>query len=75
METNLRSDSRLLGQFTSKHLTEKLVLNKGDHIGVFNLGSSIVLIFEAPDEFKFTVSAGDKVTFGQSLGVHKMDVV
>ena len=69
LKTNQRSDSTLQGQYTSKQFTEKLVLSKGDHIGVFNLGSSIVLVFEAPHDFKFRVQPGDRVTFGQSLGV------
>ena len=41
---------------------------KGDHIGWFSLGSTIILIFTAPDSFKFTANSGDKLLVGQPLG-------
>ena len=43
-------------------------MNKGDHIGGFNFGSTIVLAFEAPEDFKFLVQAKDKVKYGEALG-------
>ena len=47
---------------------EGVPLRKGDHVGLFHLGSTIVLVFEAPKSFEFTVRAGDRVQFGQPLG-------
>ncbi|KAK3581914.1 hypothetical protein CHS0354_005521 [Potamilus streckersoni] len=41
---------------------------KGDMIGEFNLGSTIVLIFEAPKDFRFCVTANQKIKFGQPIG-------
>ena len=47
---------------------EGMALRKGDHVGLFNLGSTVVLVFEAPKSFEFTIRAGERVKFGQPLG-------
>jgi phosphatidylserine decarboxylase len=40
---------------------------KGDEIGYFNMGSTIVLVFEAPAAFELTVSPGEKLVLGQPI--------
>ncbi|KAI0247847.1 phosphatidylserine decarboxylase-domain-containing protein [Lactifluus subvellereus] len=43
-------------------------LRPGQEMGGFCLGSTIVLVFEAPPTFEFAVHAGQKVRVGQKLG-------
>ncbi|XP_078409973.1 phosphatidylserine decarboxylase proenzyme, mitochondrial isoform X3 [Cetorhinus maximus] len=45
-----------------------ITMRKGEHLGEFNLGSTIVLIFEAPKDFTFNLKPGQKIRFGEALG-------
>lgn len=58
-EATYTKASRLLGGYP---------LTKGQQFGGFKLGSTIVLVFEAPDNFKFDLEVGQKVKVGQRLG-------
>lgn len=42
-------------------------LVKGEQIGMFEMGSTIVLVFEGPEDTKFHVKEGDRVWLGQEL--------
>ncbi|GMJ04840.1 phosphatidylserine decarboxylase 1 [Hibiscus trionum] len=56
-----------------------VVLKKGDEVAAFNMGSTVVLIFQAPtsksskqgdaSEFRFSISGGDRIRVGEALGV------
>lgn len=43
-------------------------LLKGQQMGGFNLGSTVVLVFEAPKNFQFHVKKGQTVKVGEPLG-------
>ena len=45
-----------------------VLVKKASEIGTFNLGSTVVLLFEAPDDFEFCVDVDQKIKLGQSLG-------
>ncbi|EOA19054.1 hypothetical protein CARUB_v10007715mg [Capsella rubella] len=56
-----------------------LKLEKGKEVGVFNMGSTVVLVFQAPtanspddssssSDYRFCVKQGDRVRVGQALG-------
>lgn len=56
--------------FVDKQLgvIDGVTVQKGQHLGHFEFGSSIVLVFEAPSAFTFNVAAGSQLQFGQALG-------
>ena len=46
-------------------------LVKGEEMGGFMLGSTVVLCFEAPNDFEFDIKVGQSVKMGQALGAPK----
>jgi len=41
---------------------------RGDSLGGFELGSSLVLVFTAPKDFTFNITPGQKLKYGQPIG-------
>jgi phosphatidylserine decarboxylase len=41
---------------------------KGEELGVFKFGSTVVLLFQAPSGWEWNVALGDSIKMGQRLG-------
>ncbi|TFK48032.1 phosphatidylserine decarboxylase [Heliocybe sulcata] len=75
LRTNLRQRSRPPpGTYTeavysaASSILNGQPLTPAEEMGGFCLGSTIVLVFEAPKNFRFTVQEGEKVKVGQKMG-------
>lgn len=49
-------------------LPAETALAKGELLGQFNMGSTVVLVFEAPRGFEFAVQPGQTIRMGEPLG-------
>lgn len=50
-------------------------LNAGDEMGGFKLGSTIVMVFEAPRNFQFDIKEGELVKVGQPMGTYLTSMI
>jgi phosphatidylserine decarboxylase len=44
-----------------------VMLRKGEEMGMFEMGSTVVLIFECDNDAEFKVKEGEKVYLGQNI--------
>ncbi|KAM7533298.1 hypothetical protein Aperf_G00000126308 [Anoplocephala perfoliata] len=80
LSTNQRRSTSKEATEPGLHFHERIIpaamekIPVGAPFGLFKMGSSIVLVFEAPAKgFEWSVKPGDKVKFGQALMVPEKD--
>lgn len=66
--TNVRSISLRWPESESGIESPPHRLGKGDEVGQFNMGSLVVLIFEAPKAWSWKIAHGDWIKMGETLG-------
>lgn len=63
LKTNLKEIGE--NQFEDKEI--RAMVGKGEEFGIFNAGSTIIMVFEAPKTLKWAVNEGDRVLVGNKL--------
>lgn len=72
--TNITVKNRKNSQNSKSNIFQQskqgILVNKGDEMGRFNMGSTVVLLFEVEENFHINVKIGDRVVYGQRIGLH-----
>jgi Phosphatidylserine decarboxylase len=65
--SKLEQPAGLKSQRTYTVTNNGVYLRKGEEMGMFEMGSTVVLLFECPESTKISKQPGDKVRLGQPL--------
>lgn len=73
LDSKKEKDFRTNLRYTDHGFKDRLydsgeLYKRGDSLGGFELGSSLVLVFTAPKDFKFNISIGQKLKYGEQIG-------
>ncbi|CAH0521718.1 unnamed protein product [Peronospora belbahrii] len=66
--TNTAAQDFLVGQCIANKYSDHCHTARGEEMAQFKLGSTVVLVFEAPTSFQFTIKPGDKLLLGKCIG-------
>ncbi|XP_066990979.1 phosphatidylserine decarboxylase proenzyme, mitochondrial isoform X2 [Anabrus simplex] len=67
LKTNQRKWHRGEPRHKDLYIPDGINISKGQPFGEFRLGSTIVILFEAPQDFNFRLKPGDKILVGEAL--------
>ena len=65
--TNVVRDDDRMGEIKESLHSPGKRLGSGDSVGCFRFGSTVVLIFDAPADFQWAITPGQKLKVGQPL--------
>lgn len=68
LRTNVSGQGRHVDRCLAKLYKEKHMSTRGDQVAQFKLGSTVVLVFEAPKDFTFTIAPDQRIQMGQGIG-------
>lgn len=58
----------ITGEVSTKHfIKENISFDKGELVGGFKLGSTVVLVFDCDADYQWKVKPNEKVRVGQAL--------
>ncbi len=66
-ESRYEHDERSKNATQFTETTEGIFVKKGAEMGMFNFGSTVVIIFSAPKDLKFNLTVGQKVRMGETV--------
>ena len=69
IESKLERPKEMLGMNHHSYTItpEGVQLHKGEELGMFEMGSTIALLFECPKDYRIVPKEGEKVLLGQPL--------
>jgi len=69
MERDFVTNSRFSDDvFKDRLYGTGVLFQRGDSLGGFELGSSLVLVFTAPKDFEFNIEVGQRLRYGEPIG-------
>ena len=63
----ITNDSDVSERIQKLRYKDEIVLEPGQEVGMFKLGSTVVMIFEAPKNMIWNIKEGDSVKYGQVI--------